>query len=90
MESTIGSHLLNFSRSKKFNVYYWRHRNDEIDFVIKKGEKIIGLEVKSGQKQYKKGMTAFKNAFPDSKLMMIGSSGLPWQEFLKMDPEDLF
>ncbi len=90
VESTIGSHLLNFSHLEQFGVYYWRQRDDEINFVIKKGNKIIGLEVKSGQKQYTKGMKEFKNSFPDSKLMLIGPSGLPWQEFLKMDPDDLF
>ena len=90
VESTVGSHLINYARREKFDVYYWRHRNNEIDFVIENGRKIIGLEIKSGRKQFSKGFKEFKNSFPDSKILLIGASGLPWQEFLMINPVDLF
>lgn len=90
VESAVGSHLLNYARYGQFNLFYWRHRNHEIDFVIENGRKIIGLEIKSGRKNLAKGSREFKNAFPESKILLIGESGLPWQEFLMIDPVDLF
>lgn len=44
----IGTHLVNKSRTSEIEVYYWRHLNSEIDFVIERGKSIIGIEVKSG------------------------------------------
>ncbi len=90
VESAIGAHLLNHSRSGYFVVYYWRHQNHEIDFVIKKGTQLIGLEIKSGPKKLAKGSREFQKVFPESKPMLIGESGLPWQDFLLINPADLF
>jgi len=90
VESTIGSHLVNFSKPENFNVYYWRHRNNEIDFIIEKGGTHIGLEVKSGKNQKAGGLQAFKEAIKPAKILLIGESGLPWQEFIKINPADLF
>ena len=47
VESTIGAHLINHSLSEGFNLYYWRERNDEVDFIIEKKGKVIALEVKT-------------------------------------------
>ena len=90
VESSVGAHLLNHSLTEGFGLFYWRHRNDEIDFVLKKGSKIIGLEVKSGASQKSSGMTAFKKYFNPDKMFLVGTSGIPWQEFLEMNPMELF
>lgn len=90
VESAIGSHLINFSRTENFNVYYWRERSMETDFIITKGDIIIGLEIKSGKQKFTKGMEAFKVAYQPDKTMLIGDTGFPWQEFLKINPVKLF
>lgn len=90
VESSIGAHLLNHSLSDNYQIYYWRHRDSEIDFVLKKGNKIIGLEVKSGATQRLSGLHAFKNQFKPDKTFLIGTTGLSWQEFLKINPIELF
>ncbi|MEN8225453.1 MAG: ATP-binding protein [Bacteroidota bacterium] len=90
VESAIGAHLINYARSESFNVYYWRHRHDEVDFIIEKKGVLIALEVISGTKQKAKGMDAFKNAFAPQKVLLIGNTGIPWQEFLGINPADLF
>lgn len=90
VESAIGAHLINSARSHDFNVSYWRHRNDEIDFVIEKGGTAIGLEIKSGNNQRASGMSAFAKQMKPSKILMVGKSGMPWQEFLKVNPVELF
>lgn len=90
VESAIGAHLLNASIVDDFNLFYWRHRTDEIDFVLEKNGTVIALEVKSGLKQKAKGMDAFNKTFKPKKLILIGDAGIKWQEFLTIDPKNLF
>lgn len=90
VEAAIGAHLVNNQLSEGYAVHYWRHRNDEIDFVLERKGKVIGLEVKSGATQKAPGMEAFKKQHEPDKVLLVGNSGIPWQEFLKMNPIDLF
>ncbi len=90
VESAIGAHLLNHSLVKGFKLFYWRHRNDEIDFVLEYQGKAIGIEVKSGASGNTSGMTAFSKLFNPYKVFMVGGSGIPWQKFLDIDPAELF
>jgi len=90
VESAIGAHLINAAQSTGFKLYYWRHRNEEVDFVIEKGSQIIALEVKTGSEALTTGMTAFKKQFNPKKILLIGKSGIPWEEFLTINPAELF
>ncbi|MFN7490340.1 MAG: ATP-binding protein [Chryseotalea sp.] len=90
VEAAIGAHLVNHQLSEGYTVYYWRHRNDEIDFVLEKKGKVIGLEVKSGATQKAPSMGAFKKQHEPDKILLVGNSGIPWQEFLKISPVQLF
>lgn len=89
IESAIGAHLLNFSKQEGFALEYWRHKNNEIDFVIRKNNKIIGIEVKSNANYKTSGMKEFEKVFKPDKIMLVGMSGLPWQEFLEINPVEL-
>ena len=90
IESSIGAHLINHSITEKFNLYYWRERNDEVDFIIERSGKVIGLEVKSGAASATSGMSAFKNKFKPHKILLIGNSGIPLKDFLLINPISLF
>ena len=90
IESAIGAHLLNSSLESGFKLYYWRYRNDEVDFVIEFMGKTIGIEVKSGRIDHTKGMSAFQHQFNPYKVLLVGSGGIAWQDFLKLNPLELF
>lgn len=90
VESSIGAYLINCSIIEGFTVSYWRERNEEVDFVMEKKGKVIGLEVKSGARQSSSGISAFKKAFNSDKIILIGTSEIPWQDFLKLNPAQLF
>jgi len=90
VEASIGAHLVNHQLSGDYKVHYWRHRNDEVDFVLEKKGKLIGLEVKAGATQKAPGIEAFKKEHDPDKVLLVGNSGIPWQEFLKMDVLQLF
>src|ERR1700722_8326376 len=90
VESSIGAHLINYSIIEGFSVSYWREKNEGEDFVIEKKGKEIGLEVKSATRQSSSGLSAFKKAFNPDKILLVGKTGLPWQDFLKLNPVELF
>lgn len=80
VESAVGSHLVN---SVEGEVYYWRERGMEVDFVVCLGGKIVGIEVKSGRKKEGlPGMQVFKNNFKPDRLLLVGGDGIALEEFL--------
>lgn len=90
VESSIGTHLINHSISERYNLYYWRDGNYEVDFVLEKGDTVIGLEVKSGIKVENAGMGIFAERFHPEKVLLVGTGGVPYEEFLKINPKELF
>jgi len=90
VESAIGSHLINFSVSERYELYYWRENNHEIDFVIEKNGKLIGIEVKSGRRAENKGMSVFAKNYKPDKVLLVGTGGIGIADFLRMNPKVLF
>ena len=90
VESSIGTHLINHSVSSRFNLYYWREANKEVDFIIEKDGKVVALEVKSGKRGENSGMSAFAEKFHPEKVLLVGTGGIPHEEFLNINPKELF
>jgi len=90
VESSIGAHLINHSVLERYHLYYWREVNKEVDFVLEKNGKIIALEVKSGKRGENTGMSAFAEKFHPEKLLLVGTGGIHYEEFLKINPKELF
>ena len=44
---------------------------------------------KSGKKSYNQGMELFATRFNPQSLYIIGTDGIPLEQFLSMDPEEL-
>jgi len=91
VESAVGAHLINQSfKIKKLNIYYWREGNDEVDFVVEYQKRIIALEVKTSKVGGLTGLNAFAKAFRPEKSLVIGTDGIPWEDFLQMNVLDLY
>ncbi len=91
VESAVGAHLINQAlKSKKLTIYYWREGTDEVDFVVEYQKRIIALEVKTGKVDKLVGLNAFSKAFRPEKSLVIGTDGIPWEDFLQMNVLDLF
>lgn len=90
VESSVGTHLINNSIPERYNLYYWREGNHEVDFILEKGDKVIGLEVKSGMKAENTGMGVFAEKFHPEKVLLVGTGGIPYEEFLKINPRELY
>jgi len=89
VESAIGAHLLNAQQAGTINLYYWRNRNDEVDFIVECRGKLVAIEVKSGRDKSAKGLSAFDTAFSPQKLLLVGDGGIPVDIFLQTNPVDL-
>lgn len=90
VESSVGAHLINNTASGRYKVYYWRDRAQEVDFIIEYRGRIIGIEVKSGRRATNSGMAIFAEKFHPEKVMVVGTGGIPLEDFLTMNPIDLF
>ncbi len=90
VESSVGAHLLNHSVSERYSLHYWREGNNEVDFILEKGNKVIGLEVKSGASSGNVGMGIFNEKFHPNKMLLVGAGGIPYEDFLKINPKDIF
>jgi len=83
VESAVGAHLVNALRGTNAEVFYWRERNREVDFVVKSGRVTVAFEVKSGStKQVFPGMDALGKEFKISRKLLVGGGGIPVEEFL--------
>jgi uncharacterized protein len=90
VESAVGAHLINAALGSQMQVFYWRDRNDEVDFVLTFKEKVIAIEVKSNVSKPEKGLKQFANKHAVHKSYLVGESGLPIEDFLQINPVDLF
>ncbi len=90
IESAIGGYLLNQCRVNNINLFYWREGNNEVDFILKKGSKLISLEVKSGNMRNNKGQTEFASKFKTFKNIVISNDTISWKDFIKLDINVLF
>jgi predicted AAA+ superfamily ATPase len=89
-ESCIGAHLANAVRGTNIEVLYWQTGNREVDYVLSGGGKIAAIEVKSGRKKQKlPGIEEFSKYAPGCKKYLVGTGGIPVDEFLKIKPEEL-
>ncbi|MEW6292605.1 MAG: ATP-binding protein [Pseudomonadota bacterium] len=66
-ELAVGAELLQLPGE----LFYWREKNAEVDFVYRHQGKLYAIEVKSGRKKSAKGLEAFMKHFPDAKPVIV-------------------
>jgi predicted AAA+ superfamily ATPase len=68
LEAAVGSHLATLPNTKLF---YWRDGRHEVDFVVKSGSQITGIEVKSGAQVSGSGVEAFRARFKGVRCLTL-------------------
>ena len=59
-ENAVGAALVRMAAQKGGEVFYWRERDLEVDYILKLGEKALAIEVKSGRtRETHSGLAAF-------------------------------
>ncbi len=88
LESAVGAHLINDGSGSSIEVFYWRDRNREVDFVLRKGQRVTAIEVKSGRKKGSlPGMKAFDEVFRPQRKLLVGVQGIEVEEFFRTKVE---
>ena len=87
-ESAVGAHLCNTAPSG-MAVHYWRERNLEVDFVLQHGNTVRAIEVKSGRnKGALTGLERFTRDFSSRPGLVVGTGGIPLEQFLLHPAQD--
>ena len=87
VESAIGAHLLSAAEENDYKVFYWRERDDEVDYIVATDDGCVAFEVKSGRRKMNSGMKEFAKAFHPTHAYIIGTGGVSYEDFLKTDVE---
>ena len=93
IESAVGAHLANRSMMDDYELFYWRNeRRQECDYVLRKGQALVAIEVKSGSVDKTVGFEKFKEQFADNvtAAFIVGPQALPLEDFFIMDLKSLF
>ena len=82
-ESAVGAHLANAAACGECEIFYWRERGAEVDFVVRAGRRVIAIEVKStAHGVARSGAAAFARAFEPQRTLLVGGDGIAIEEFL--------
>lgn len=89
-ESAVGAHIVSSALTGNYEVYYWREGDFEVDYVIKKDNKIVAIEVKSNLDTTNKGLAEFRERFNPHGSIVVGKGGMDAAMFLGTNPAKLF
>jgi uncharacterized protein len=83
VETAVGTHLVGGTAGTSTTLTYWRERHQEVDFVLRRGEDLTAIEVKSSKRRDAlPGLAAFRNRYPNARPLLVGADGVPLDEFL--------
>ena len=83
VESAVGAHLANAAACGECELFYWRERGAEVDFVLRAAHRVTAIEVKSTARgSARPGIAAFAEAFKPQRTLLVGGDGIALDEFL--------
>ena len=89
-ESGIGAYLVSQAFVHRFEVFYWREKDAEVDFVLRKNGSVVAIEVKSNAEKRTEGLDKFRQMFKPQAAFIVGDGGIGAEDFLSMDLKKLF
>lgn len=89
-ESGIGAYLVSQAFIRRFEVFYWRERNDEVDFILRKNKSVVAIEIKSNAEKRTDGLDKFKELVNPTTSFIVGDGGISAKDFFNMDITKLF
>ena len=93
VESAVGAYLAGRAILDGFELLFWRdEKKNECDYVLKKGERLIAIEVKSGHADNIDGYHTFMKKFEKNIVnsFIVGPEGLPLEDFFRLNIPSLF
>ncbi len=72
LENAVGRELYALALAVGGELYYWRERNYEVDYVVRYGDRLLAIEVKSGVPgKTLSGLAAFKRRYPKAETVLL-------------------
>ncbi|MBI4669901.1 MAG: ATP-binding protein, partial [Elusimicrobia bacterium] len=92
MENAMGASVFNNSMGQGVELAYWRDRDREVDFVIRWGERLLAVEVKSAQGGLRKGSGQFLKKYPHARLIITAPErgDIPLEALINMTAQEIF
>jgi len=91
VESSTGAHIINSSIGTNIEVFYWRDRGKEVDFILRLNKTLVAIEIKSGySKGSLPGIEEFDRGFKPKRKLLVGGEGIPLEKFLSVPVEIWF
>ncbi len=81
VETAVGAYLIARAKKERFELFWWREGNQEVDFVVRSGEAVTAIEVKSGRVK-RGGVVAFCAKFPNARPLVVGDINTSLDDFL--------
>ena len=85
VESAVGTTLLNFAKATGYKLYYWNMDSREVDYILQYGNHVVAFEVKSGKNSSNEGMAIFDKLYHPDAMYVVGTDGIPLEEFFQMN-----
>lgn len=89
-ESAIGAHIISSAFTGSYEVFYWREGNSEVDYIIKKNNKTVAIEVKSNYRATNRGLADLRERYDVHNYLVVGPGGMDAGIFLSTNPAKLF
>lgn len=85
VESAVGCYLLDKADELDCDLFYWRENNEEVDFVLRRADKLLAIEVKSGKRQSNSGLSTFRQMYNPQHSLVVGGQALSLEDLFKGD-----
>ncbi|MBR0046746.1 MAG: ATP-binding protein [Bacteroidaceae bacterium] len=90
VESAVGAYLLGGAEEGDYRVFYWREKDEEVDFIIQRQGETVAIEVKSGRRGMNSGLKTVGEKFHPKRAFVVDTDGMPLEDFFRCHVEDLF
>jgi uncharacterized protein len=90
VENAVGAALLNQLEGTAYELYYWREKDWEVDFVLHAPGHTWAIEVKSSRMKNAHGLRRFLDRYPDAQPFIVGGTGMPLEEFFGTPLTEVF
>ena len=89
-ESGIGAYLVSQAFTHRFEMFYWREKDAEVDFILRKKGSVVAVEVKSNAEKRTEGLDKFRQMFKPQAAFIVGDGGISAEDFLSINIRTLF
>ena len=81
VENAVGAHLYMKATEHRGQLYYWRHRGAEVDYIFKDRTDIHAIEVKTSHDDVR-GLRVFAERFSPTSSLIVGPGGVRLEDYL--------